>query len=250
MGEQIKQKKKGELTLKGSWLWGVLLFIILIVIDQVTKIAADVAFGNQWMNLKNIEIIPGHLELCQSYNRGVAFSGMANAPEWAKILLIIGTGLMMAAFAVMYFLIDKRRSFLRVAIVFVVAGGVGNLIDRIYFQVWDPNAIYGVRDMVAIDILFFSAICNFADFFITGGAVMLILAILFFDKEAFFPVGKKYKALAKEAEEEKKAKAKAKRKKSNEEAKRKAAEKAALEAKNAENEETAEEAVQKDEAQE
>ena len=31
---------------------------------------------------------------------------------------------------------------------------------------------------------------------------MLVLALLFFDKEAVFPLGKKYKALAKEAEEE------------------------------------------------
>ena len=227
MSEKIKQKKKSESALKGSWLWGVSLFVILIIIDQVTKIVADVAFGNQWLNLEDIKLIPGHLVLCQSYNRGVAFSGMADAPTWAKILLIIGTGVMMAVFAVVYFFIDKRRSFLRLAIVFVVAGGVGNLIDRIYFQVWDPNTLYGVRDMVEINVLFFSAICNFADFFITGGAVMLILAILFFDKEAFFPVGKKYKALAKEAEAEKKAKDKAKRKKRNDEAKRLAAEKAA-----------------------
>ena len=237
MSEEMKKNKQGALSLKGSRLWGILLFIILILIDQVTKVAADVVFGNQWMNVPDLEIIPGHLELCQHYNRGVAFSGLANAPQWAKILLIIGTCVMMAAFSVGYFLIDKRRTFLRVAIVFVVAGGVGNLIDRIYFQVWDPNALYGVRDMVAIDVLFFSAVCNFADFFITGGAVMLILAILFFDKEAFFPVGKKYKALAKEAEEERKAKEKAKRKKKKAEAKRKAEEKAAREAERAQREE-------------
>ena len=43
-------------------------------------------------------------------------------------------------------------------------------------------------------------ICNFADFFIVGGAIALLFAFFFFDKDAFFPVGK-YKALAKEGEE-------------------------------------------------
>ncbi|MBO5277803.1 MAG: hypothetical protein J6B05_04020, partial [Clostridia bacterium] len=38
--------------------------------------------------------------------------------------------------------------------------------------------------------------CNFADFFITGGAVALIVSLFFFDKDALFPVGK-YKEMAK-----------------------------------------------------
>ena len=43
-------------------------------------------------------------------------------------------------------------------------------------------------------------VCNFADFFIVGGAIAMIFTLLFFDTDAFFPKGK-YKALAKEAEE-------------------------------------------------
>ena len=43
------------------------------------------------------------------------------------------------------------------------------------------------------------AVCNFADFFISGGAVALVLALVFFDKEALFPIGK-YKTLAEEEE--------------------------------------------------
>ena len=225
-----KIKKNKELSLKGSHLWGILLFLILIVIDLVTKIAAEAYFGADYMNKSDIVLIPNHLELCLSYNRGVAFSGMKNAPEAAKILLIIGTTVLMAAFAFFYFKVDKRRTVLRVALVLIVAGGVGNLIDRIYYRVWEanPEVWLGVRDMVDIRILFFSAVCNFADFFITGGAVVLIFALLFFDKDAFFPIGKKYKALAKEAEAERKAKEKAKRKAKKEAAKAAAAKKEAL----------------------
>ena len=117
----------------------------------------------------------------------------------------------MTLLAVLYFKSDKRRTFMRLALVFVVAGGVGNLIDRVYYRVWDPETLYGVRDMVDLSRFGF-AVCNFADFFITGGAVMLVLALLFFDKDAVFPIGKKYKALSKEAEEERKKKEKAKAK--------------------------------------
>ena len=209
MSKTKKAKKQSEPTMKGSHLWGILIFFVLLLVDQAIKFIADAYFS---ANPGKIEIIPGWIELCQHYNKGVAFSGLDDAEPWVKIALIVGTGLMMAALAFWYFKTDKRRTLLRIAIVFVVAGGVGNLIDRIYFRMWDPAAAFGVRDMVRVDLQIADfGVCNFADFFITAGAIMLVLAFLFFDKDAFFPVGKKYKALAAEAEaqaeEKKKAKA-------------------------------------------
>lgn len=203
-----KTKKQNEPTMKGSHLWGILIFFLLLLIDQAIKFIADAYFS---ANPGKIAVIPGWIELCQHYNKGVAFSGLDDAEPWVKILLIVGTGLMMAVLAFGYFKVDKRRTLLRIAIVFVVAGGVGNLIDRIYFRMWDPTAAFGVRDMVRVDLQIADfGVCNFADFFITAGAIMLLLAFLFFDKDAFFPVGKKYKALAAEAEAQAEAKKKAK----------------------------------------
>lgn len=214
------KKEDFKYTMKGSSLWGVLLFVILLLIDQVTKLVADAYFSAEGAK-QSIKIIPGWIELCQHYNKGVAFSGLNDAAPWVKVLLIVGTGVLMALFAVFYFKTDKRRSFLRLAVVFIVAGGVGNLIDRLYFKMWLPDAPFGVRDMVMLDFQIFNfGICNFADFFISAGAVMLVLAIAFLDRDAFIPLGK-YKALAEEAEKERKAKEEAK--------------KAAKAAKNAEN---------------
>ena len=198
-------EKENKYSMKGSCLWGVLLFVILLFIDQATKLVADAYFSSEGAP-KAIEIIPGWIELCQHYNKGVAFSGLNDADPWVKVLLIIGTGALMAVFSVFYFKMDKRRSFLRIALVLVVAGGVGNLIDRLYFKMWLPDAPFGVRDMVMVDLQIFDfGICNFADFFISAGAVMLVLAIGFFDTDAFIPLGK-YKALAEEAEKKNKAK--------------------------------------------
>lgn len=211
MDKNMKKNKNegGRYSLKGSWLWGVLLFFALIFIDQLTKVLAD-AYFSQPDAPDHIAIIPGWINLCITYNRGISYGMGSGAPTWAKIALIAGTGVLMVAFAVFYFKIDKRRTWLRVALVFVVAGGIGNLIDRVYYRVWDPATFpLGVRDMVDLNRFGF-AVCNFADFFIVGGAIALVLALLFFDREAMFPSTEKYKALAKEAEAEKEAKAKAK----------------------------------------
>ena len=106
----------------------------------------------------------------------------------------------MTGLTILYFKIDKRRSWLRTSLVFVVGGGVGNLIDRVYYRVWETGVSGGVRDMVDLSRFGF-AVCNFADFFITAGAIMLALSLLFLDTDSIFPATKKYKALAKEAEE-------------------------------------------------
>jgi signal peptidase II len=211
----IENKKDGGVySLKGSILWGILLFFVLIFVDQLTKILADAYFSQEDAPAK-IVFIPGWINFCITYNRGISYGMGTNAPEWLKIGVIAATGVLMTVFAVFYFILDKRRSLLRLALVFVVAGGVGNLIDRVYYQVWDVNTLYGVRDMVDLSRLGF-AVCNFADFFICGGAVMLVLALLFFDKDAMYPMTAKYKALAKEAEADEEKKTEEKRRKKQE----------------------------------
>lgn len=210
----LQEEKSG---LKGSRLWGVLLFLGLLFIDQITKIVADVYFVEIAGANETIKIIPGMLELCISYNRGIAFGSLASSSEAIKIAIVIGTAVMMLALSFVYWKIDKRRTLLRIALVLIVAGGIGNFIDRVYYQVWDPSTAGlvrdGVRDMVYLNILIDFGVCNFADFFISIGAVVLLLSLLFFDTDALFPLGKKYRALAKESEEKSRAKKEKKEKK-------------------------------------
>ena len=202
-----KEMIQKEPTLKGSNLWGVLVFSLLLLIDMVTKIVAD-AYFSQSDAPDKIALIEGYLEFCIARNRGISFSLGSTAPMEAKIALVAGTGVLFVVFATVYFKADKRRTWLRWALVFIVAGGVGNLIDRAYYQVWDPNTYpAGVRDMVRLKIFMFDfGVCNFADFFIVGGAIALMLSVLFFDGGAIFPLTKKYKALSKEYEERDEAK--------------------------------------------
>jgi signal peptidase II len=194
-------KKKQPSALKGSSLWGIVVFCVLILIDQLTKAVAEMymqPYGTP------IPLIGDLVTLQLVYNPGIAWgigANMDNPP--LKIGVIALTAVIMLALTIMYFKTDKRRSFMRTSFVFIVAGGVGNLIDRIYYQVWNISTngtTEGVRDMVNLDRFGFN-VCNFADFFITAGAVMLILSFLFLDRDAFHPVGK-YKKLQEEYERE------------------------------------------------
>ena len=194
MSSKVKKEKKVS-PLKGSNLWGVLLFSILLLIDMLTKIAADAYFSQPDAPSK-IDIIPGWISLRITYNKGIAYGMGTDSATWLKVGVVALTGVLMVGLSILYCKLDKRRCWMRLALVFVIAGGMGNFIDRVYYQVWEVNAVYGVRDMVDLSRFGF-AVCNFADFFISGGAVALVLALLFFDKEAMWPVGK-YKALAEE----------------------------------------------------
>ena len=220
---KAKKNEKQAGVLKGHWLWGALVLCILLLIDIGIKIASQVFFDV--LDKPNLVLIPGVIELTYTENPGMAFSMGADASPEVKMGIMIGTAVLMLGCMVVYLAVDKRRSWLRWCLVFIVAGGVGNLIDRALFQTWGGE---GVRDMVLLDFSvllenWFSipptnfldfGVCNFADFFIVGGAIALIVSMLFFDTDAFFPVGK-YKALVQEAEERAEAKVKAKAERKN-----------------------------------
>lgn len=178
----------------GSSWKGVLVFALLVFIDQITKTVAEIFLKDG----KEIFLLGDWITLKLVYNRGISYGIGDGASPIVKICVIVATALIMLGLTVAYFVTDKKRSCLRSAFVFVVAGGVGNLIDRVYYKVWETGGLLGVRDMVNVSRFGF-AVCNFADFFITAGAIMLVLSFLFFDKDAFFPT-KKYKALKQEEE--------------------------------------------------
>ncbi len=200
MRKKIKEKKAP--SLRGSVLWGIGLFLLLLLVDMVTKIAAEEYFATKPAG-HTVSVIPGWINLCITYNRGIAYGIGDTAPTWVKQAVIVGTAIVMLVLFVVYCRLNQSHGWARLAIICIIAGGVGNLIDRIYYQVWDPTSAVadpliadGVRDMVDLKRFGF-AVCNFADFFVTGGAVLLVLALLFCDKDALFPIGK-YKVMAKQ----------------------------------------------------
>ena len=98
---------------------------------------------------------------------------MKNAHGLPKILIIIP--IVVCALAV-YVLLSRRvtHPVLRWSFVLVLGGAIGNLIDRVFRGF--------VVDMFEITLFRF-AIFNVADIFVTAGAVLLVIYILFFMRD-------------------------------------------------------------------
>ena len=118
-----------------------------------------------------VEAIPGLFHLTYVQNIGAAFS-MLRGQQWLFALLFI-----VLTVAIVWEFSKKRlpfTTFERWCIVAIYAGGLGNMIDRL--------CLGYVVDMVAVDFMEF-AVFNVADSFITCGCILLMVHLLFFNRE-------------------------------------------------------------------
>lgn len=160
-----------------------LLALGLVILDQISKNWASATLFQK----EFIEVIPGVFEFRYTQNRGVAFS-MLQDQRWVFIPVSV---LMTAVLILMLIRSPMRRSKLFcISTTLVIAGAVGNLIDRIVLG-------------YVIDFLYFSLIdfpiFNFADCCVVIGAVLLCAYLIFGAKDLenlplrtlFFGINKK-----------------------------------------------------------
>lgn len=159
-----------------------LLFFVLLLVDQLTK---ALTYATE---VSHLAIIPGYFEIdmlrnpaTDNLNTGMSF-GIAGDEPWAIPVFIAITCVALVVFLIVVMKLPSKKRFLRVSIVFIMAGAAGNLIDRV--------ALGGVRDFIYMNFGFTSFWNNVADLAITAGAVMFILALLFVDDDALFRFGK------------------------------------------------------------
>jgi len=187
MLEKIK-KLRVHIGLKSIILIGVC--IVLILIDLLTKIFEE---RYNW----NFIVIPNFIEVeggSVHRNPGCAFSFLANA-SWGQSFLIAMTFILLAVLIAVYIFLPERFTLIKVALSMIIAGAIGNLIDRLAYR--------QVRDFVGVNMFGNMVFCNFADFWITFGTALAILDIMFLNEFALFPLTKKAKeAQAKHKENE------------------------------------------------
>ena len=162
-----------KVTKKDLLLLGIV-FLVLLAADQITKAIAFAVMGE---NAPVTMVIPGFLGFNTVLNEGISFS-IGEDGEWTQPIVIAITAVASIVIAVLICKIPKRRLLLRYALVLILAGAVGNLIDRIAMQ--------AVRDFIYMNFGFVDFSNNVADLEITVGAVMLIICLLFVDEEAIF----------------------------------------------------------------
>ena len=174
----ILKNKSGILVYMSAIICG----ILVLGLDQLTKYAVMTSFELG----ETREFLNGFIDLVYIHNRGAAW-GMLSGKTF--ILLALSLALMVGC--VVFLLKTANKSKLIFwALTFVVAGGIGNLIDRIF------------RDGNVIDFLHFEfwpdfPVFNLADCSIVLGAGLLIL---YFVSDAVSDYKKK--ALKNDAKEE------------------------------------------------
>lgn len=165
----------------------------LITADLVTK---HFAKADLWL----AEIIPGWVKIDGSVpnNPGCAFSFLNENPEIGQPILISVTFIMLVALVAAFMLLPQKFLILKTAIALVVAGAIGNLVDRLMFR--------SVRDFFGLNMLFSTrslVYCNLADFWIVIGSILALVDLIFLNEWAIFPLTKSAKAAqAKRREDE------------------------------------------------
>lgn len=149
----------------------ILEIIALVILDQVAKVWAVVRLENK----PSIIIIDGAFELyyLPNGNTGAAF-GMLQGHQW--LFMFIAIIISLALLFIIYCMpLNKRYNLIIITMTFIIAGGIGNMIDRI-------------RLNYVIDFIYFSLInfpiFNVADMYVSVGTTILVILLLFYYKEA------------------------------------------------------------------
>ncbi len=135
----------------------VAVIVILIVIDQLTKYAAVVTVKGK----DPIEFLFGLFQFTYVENTGAAFSSFSNSTT----LLTVATVIILIGCLILLLTKKIKSKFMNVCLALVIAGGIGNVIDRIA-----NGYVVDFINPLFVDF----AVFNFADCCITVGAILMI----------------------------------------------------------------------------
>jgi len=158
----------------------IILLIALIGIDQLVNL----------MNKAPIIIIPNKILNLQYYeNTGAVWGILSGKVDLLKILTLM----ILLVIIFLYFKIPdgKRYNALKLVAIFIVAGALGNLIDRFFLG--------HVVDFIYFEFINFP-LFNFADCYLTLSSIVLVFLALFYYKDEDFVfledvLGKKKKSV-------------------------------------------------------
>lgn len=154
--------------------WGLLLVMVfLIIVDQLSKGAVQTNFQIG----ESLKVIDGFFSLTYVQNTGAAFGMGAGSTELVRILMFLALPVLVCFF--LFYLIIKEIKgtlWLSVAYSLILAGAIGNLIDRFYLGfVVDMFHFYWKT--------YHFHVFNVADSAITAGAIMIGIEQLFMNKK-------------------------------------------------------------------
>jgi len=142
---------------------------IIIILDQWTKwlVVQQMEIGER------IPIIEPYIALLSHRNRGAAW-GMLEGQMW---LFYIVTVVVVVGILYYYHTHGKDQPLLKVSLMVLLGGAIGNFIDRLY-----RGEVVDFVDVLIPVINYDFPIFNVADAALTIGVVMMIIYILFEEK--------------------------------------------------------------------
>lgn len=165
-----------------------LLFVVLLAIDLITKQWAFTSFSDG----SSMTVIPKVLEFNFTKNTGAAWGMFSGHGSLLSILALAGV----IFFLYLFFKLPSTKHYtpLRILLVGIIAGAVGNnLFDRV---------IYGyVRDFIYFKLIDFP-VFNVADMYIVVSVIVFFLLTLFYYKEEDLQFLSKSKKKAGDSEEQ------------------------------------------------
>lgn len=147
---------------------GVLFVLLLVLIDQISKIAMKV-ISNFYS--ESFTIIKDFFYITYAENTGAAFS-ILKGQRWFFVIMALIVCVVITFYIIKY----KPKKLEKISLQLILAGAIGNVIDRL---------VYGyVIDFFDFYIFGYDfPVFNIADSCITIGAVLLIISELFFGEK-------------------------------------------------------------------
>ena len=159
-------RKTGQLV----WLW---LSVLVIALDQASKHW----FEHNLSLYEQIVVIPDLFSWTLAYNKGAAFSFLADQGGWQRWFFALVALVVSGVLLVWLKRLQRHERLLAAGLALVLGGALGNLYDRV--------VLGHVVDFILVhwqDRWFFPAF-NLADSAITVGASILILDMIVNKKE-------------------------------------------------------------------
>jgi signal peptidase II len=147
------------------------LFFILVVIDQGMKLWVRQAL----MNNDPLVIIPDVFNLQYHENTGAVWGIMSGKVQFLSVFTFII--LLFIIFLYLKIPQGKKYNPMKLITVFIIAGAVGNLIDRIFLGY--------VVDFIYFELINFP-LFNIADSYLTVSCIVLFLLAIFYYKDTDF----------------------------------------------------------------
>ena len=141
--------------------------VLILILDQATKYWTTL---NIALDTGTKDFIPGVVHFANIHNYGAAYGFLQNA-RWFFVILTV---IFAAAVIVLLAIPVIKGKFGRWMVVVVLAGALGNCIDRLFLGY--------VVDMIELEFISFP-VFNVADIFITLGGIAFCLYVIFHKDE-------------------------------------------------------------------